>query len=154
ANRTQDPRSPGRNPFLHHPTQRCSSSGITPRFRGLPPGKRQIPHVFLTRPPREPPEGDPVRLACIRHAASVDPEPGSNSPPSCVLTVPPVPPVATGSSTRALFLTLVWLGPPSPQPPVQPHHRRPPKSAPDPGPPPAADRNGGLLRLPHTTSPV
>jgi hypothetical protein len=37
--------------------------------------------VFLTRPPRDSPEGEPVRLACIRHAASVDPEPGSNSPP-------------------------------------------------------------------------
>ena len=39
--------------------------------------------MFLTRPPRTPPEGDPVRLACIRHAASVNPEPGSNSPPNC-----------------------------------------------------------------------
>ena len=38
--------------------------------------------MLLTRPPRKRPEGDPVRLACIRHAASVDPEPGSNSPPS------------------------------------------------------------------------
>ena len=37
--------------------------------------------MFLTRPPRDPPEDEPVRLACIRHAASVDPEPGSNSPP-------------------------------------------------------------------------
>lgn len=37
--------------------------------------------MFLTRPPRKVPEGTPVRLACIRHAASVDPEPGSNSPP-------------------------------------------------------------------------
>jgi hypothetical protein len=55
--------------------------GITPRFRGLPPTSGQIAHVFLTRPPRLSPEGNPVRLACIRHAASVDPEPGSNSPP-------------------------------------------------------------------------
>src|SRR5690348_14927236 len=36
-------------------------------------------HVFLTRPPLPLlPEG--VRLACVRHAASVYPEPGSNSP--------------------------------------------------------------------------
>lgn len=28
------------------------------------------------------PRRDPVRLACIRHAASVNPEPGSNSPPT------------------------------------------------------------------------
>jgi hypothetical protein len=59
-----------------------SSCGITHRFRRLPPTSGQFAHVFLTRPPRKPPEGDPVRLACIRHAASVDPEPGSNSPPS------------------------------------------------------------------------
>ena len=37
--------------------------------------------MFLTRPPRDASEDAPVRLACIRHAASVDPEPGSNSPP-------------------------------------------------------------------------
>ena len=37
--------------------------------------------MLLTRPPRDCPESQPVRLACIRHAASVDPEPGSNSPP-------------------------------------------------------------------------
>ena len=59
-----------------------STCGITSRFRQLSPAPGQIAHVFLTRPPREIPEGTPVRLACIRHAASVDPEPGSNSPPS------------------------------------------------------------------------
>jgi hypothetical protein len=69
-------------PFLGIPTRIPSAYGITPRFRGLPPAGGQIGHVFLTRPPRECPEGHPVRLACIRHAASVDPEPGSNSPPS------------------------------------------------------------------------
>ena len=69
------------SPFLTPPTRAASVSGITPRFRGLPPAGGQVGHVFLTRPPREPPERSPVRLACIRHAASVDPEPGSNSPP-------------------------------------------------------------------------
>jgi hypothetical protein len=42
--------------------------------------------VFLTRPPRKSPERNPVRLACIRHAASVDPEPGSNSPPRILVS--------------------------------------------------------------------
>ena len=37
--------------------------------------------MLRTRPPRSTPEGARARLACIRHAASVDPEPGSNSPP-------------------------------------------------------------------------
>lgn len=40
-------------------------------------------HVLLTRPPLTSEEQAPrlfARLACIRHAASVHPEPGSNSP--------------------------------------------------------------------------
>ncbi len=38
-------------------------------------------HVILTRPPLPLPlRGESVRLACVRHAASVGPEPGSNSP--------------------------------------------------------------------------
>ncbi len=41
--------------------------------------------MFLTRPPRSTSEEAPVRLACIRHAASVVPEPGSNSPSSSPL---------------------------------------------------------------------
>ncbi|KAA0059499.1 hypothetical protein E6C27_scaffold45462G00010 [Cucumis melo var. makuwa] len=35
-------------------------------------------YALLTRPPLERPL--PVRLACVKHAASVHPEPGSNSP--------------------------------------------------------------------------
>ena len=90
ANRPQVPRAPIRRSFLTNPTRSASVSGITHRFRWLPPCARQLPHAFLTRPPRERPEGRPVRLACIRHAASVDPEPGSNSPPSAYfLTTPP-----------------------------------------------------------------
>ena len=54
--------------------------GLTPGFPGLSPARGQVAHVLLTRPPRSTPEGVPVRLACIRHAASVVPEPGSNSP--------------------------------------------------------------------------
>ena len=38
--------------------------------------------MLRIRPPRSTPEEVRVRLACIRHAASVDPEPGSNSPPN------------------------------------------------------------------------
>ena len=37
--------------------------------------------MLRTRPPRSTLERVRARLACIRHAASVDPEPGSNSPP-------------------------------------------------------------------------
>ena len=58
-----------------------SVRGITRRFRRLPPAPGQVAHALLARPPRERAEARPVRLACIRRAASVDPEPGSNSPP-------------------------------------------------------------------------
>src|SRR2546427_8568349 len=56
-------------------------SGISPRFRGLSQSQGQVTHVLLTRSPLEyPRKGLSVRLACVKHAASVRPEPGSNSP--------------------------------------------------------------------------
>ena len=58
------------------------SCGISPPFGGLSPTSGQVAHVLLTRLPLyRSPEGDfLVRLACVRHAASVRSEPGSNSP--------------------------------------------------------------------------
>ena len=61
--------------------------GISSRFQLLSPCVGQVTHALLTRPPLShknlPPEGFRllcfVRLACVRHAASVHPEPGSNS---------------------------------------------------------------------------
>ena len=55
--------------------------GISVRFQTLSPSERQVTHALLTRPPLTfIPEGNQsVRLACVRHAASVRPEPGSNS---------------------------------------------------------------------------
>lgn len=56
-------------------------SGIRPSFPGLSRSAGQIAHVLLTRSPLEyPRRGLSVRLACVKHAASVRPEPGSNSP--------------------------------------------------------------------------
>ncbi|WP_232725366.1 hypothetical protein, partial [Bacillus sp. FJAT-44742] len=62
-------------------------SGISPGFPGLSQSVRQVAHVLLTRPPLIPQAlprraqlASCARLACIRHAASVRPEPGSNSP--------------------------------------------------------------------------
>ena len=63
------------------------SCGINRNFSRLFPTKGQIAHALLTRPPlgnaRTLAEASipayPVRLACVRHAASVHPEPGSNS---------------------------------------------------------------------------
>ena len=54
--------------------------GISSRFQLLSPTERQVPHALLTRSPlSDPRRNHPVRLACVRHAASVRPEPGSNS---------------------------------------------------------------------------
>ena len=61
--------------------------GISSRFQLLSPCMRQVTHALLTRPPLShkiiiPEENQIecfVRLACVKHAASVHPEPGSNS---------------------------------------------------------------------------
>ena len=54
--------------------------GISSRFQLLSPTERQVPHALLTRSPlSDTRRYHPVRLACVRHAASVRPEPGSNS---------------------------------------------------------------------------
>src|SRR5690349_24986308 len=56
-------------------------SGINHRFRWLSQSQGQITHVLLTRSPLEyHRSGLSARLACVKHAASVRPEPGSNSP--------------------------------------------------------------------------
>src|SRR5437588_5694831 len=63
------------------PTTTC---GISTGFPVLSPTSGQVAHVLLTRSPlgQSLPYGKEnlVRLACVRHAASVNPEPGSNSP--------------------------------------------------------------------------
>jgi hypothetical protein len=57
--------------------------GISPPFDGLFHTRRQVTHVLLTRSPRARSlycyRKLRVRLACVRHAASVRSEPGSNS---------------------------------------------------------------------------
>jgi hypothetical protein len=58
-------------------------SGISYGFPKLSQSLGQVTHVLLTRSPLITPKQAPkvtVRLACVKHAASVRPEPGSNSP--------------------------------------------------------------------------
>ena len=66
--------------------------GISSHFWLLSPSIRQVTHALLTRPPleidqirRSLNEMFPVRLACVKHAASVHPEPGSNSLIKCLM---------------------------------------------------------------------
>ena len=63
------------------------SCGISSRFQLLSPSERQVPHALLTRPPLSSASIGRilfpqilVRLACVKHAASVHPEPESNPP--------------------------------------------------------------------------
>ena len=71
-----------RPPFSAGPEGPVVLSGISSSFPELSRARRQITHALLTRAPLYlPPEGGfLVRLACVRHAASVNSEPGSNSP--------------------------------------------------------------------------
>ena len=69
-------------PFPSAPCGAVGLCGISSRFQLLSPSLRQVPHALLTRSPLSQKEQAPldfVRLACVRRAASVRPEPGSNS---------------------------------------------------------------------------
>ena len=90
----------GREPIYHRIAPlmylRCRKymlCGISSRFQLLSPCDRQVAHALLTRPPLSSDSFDRsripksfVRLACVKHAASVRPEPGSNSLKNCILT--------------------------------------------------------------------
>jgi hypothetical protein len=72
---------PNRRNFQPPPRRMEIISGIRPGFPGLSRSWRQVAHVLLTRSPLVyPRRGLTARLACVKHAASVRPEPGSNSP--------------------------------------------------------------------------
>ena len=67
--------------------------GISSRFQLLSPSLRQVTHALLTRSPlrcliilRRFSLNISVRLACVRRAASVRPEPGSNSLVNCIFS--------------------------------------------------------------------
>ena len=69
-------------PLIAKPCGSAMSCGISVLFKTLSPSERQVTHALLTRPPLSSQKQAPncsVRLACVRHAASVRPEPGSNS---------------------------------------------------------------------------
>ena len=73
----------GRGPFNISKMPSICLSGFSSRFQPLSRVHGQVTYVLLTRSPLD--SGKQaflplVRLACIRHAASVHPEPGSNSP--------------------------------------------------------------------------
>ena len=101
---------------------RCRPSwpwGITRRFHRLSPRKGLVAYALRTRAPLSlPRREDPVRLACIRPAASVHPEPGSKSSLSYCCTyfffllglryVLAVPYSRNGPASRRTVSDLCW----------------------------------------------
>ena len=75
---------PNRKTFISRSCDPLVLSGISRRFHLLSQRPGLVSHVILTRSPLGLPlycySVDLVRLACVKHAASVRPEPGSNSP--------------------------------------------------------------------------
>ena len=71
-----------RPPFTPGAAAPVVLSGISPSFDRLSRSRRQVTYVLLTRAPLYSWSCPhfPARLACVRHAASVRSEPGSNSP--------------------------------------------------------------------------
>ena len=61
---------------------KTSTCGIQPPFEGLSPSLSPVRYALLTRLPcySHPKRPFRIRLACVKHAASVRSEPGSNSP--------------------------------------------------------------------------
>ena len=86
--------------------------------------------MLLTRSPLiHPKKGFTVRLACVKHAASVRPEPGSNSPSKNISTpTPQKRSISTSCQHRIQPLTQTKTGPSSINKGIQPE---PPKSSPD-----------------------
>ena len=70
-----------RDPFTRPGPPDPVVSRLSRRFQRLSRSSGQVSYVLRTRAPLSTPrKGLPVRLACVRHAANVHPEPGSNSP--------------------------------------------------------------------------
>ena len=97
-NRPQDPpKAP--HGFPQPASADRAHAGLPAVSDGYPPPRGRFPTCYA--PVRHvTPRRKPVRLACIRHAASVDPEPGSNSPPFS--------PAETGNSPKAGISCDYW----------------------------------------------
>jgi hypothetical protein len=81
---------PDRRSFPPRPRTVGVISGISSCFQLVFRSQGQVAHVLLTRSPLVyPRRGLTVRLACVKHAASVRPEPGSNSPLKNIGTATP-----------------------------------------------------------------
>ena len=90
-----------RPPFSSDSKLSVVLSGISPSFDGLSQSPGQVIHVLLTRAPVYSPSCPDFlpRLACLRHAASVRSEPGSNSPKRLIISIGPCRLIGTDRQT-------------------------------------------------------
>src|SRR5205814_6399341 len=80
---------PSRNSFHHKRCLRWSYPVLIPVSRSYPRARGRLLTCYSPVRRSSTPKGLSARLACVKHAASVRPEPGSNSP--LMLCVPPAP---------------------------------------------------------------
>ena len=134
----QAPR-PSAQPFASTGPPVLALSRISRRFQRLSRSSGQVSYVLRTRAPLSVHRSElPVRLACVRHAANVHPEPGSNSPfvPHAHLyrySVGPGtrPPAGRTGCSLASHSPVVKLRPePSPGPAASQNARAPRKTPP------------------------
>jgi hypothetical protein len=71
---------PSRKTFHHPPCRRWSYPVLDPVSRAYPRAKGRLLTCYSPVRRSSTPKGLSARLACVKHAASVRPEPGSNSP--------------------------------------------------------------------------
>src|SRR5262249_19267770 len=69
-----------RNPFHHSRCRPWSYPVLIPVSRSYPGAKGRLLTCYSPVRRSSTPKGLSARLACVKHAASVRPEPGSNSP--------------------------------------------------------------------------
>ena len=71
---------PGRKTFHTQPCDQMSYPVLAPVSEGYPKAKGRLLTCYSPVRRSSTPKGLSARLACVKHAASVRPEPGSNSP--------------------------------------------------------------------------
>ena len=72
--------TPRRKTFHPHPCRQRSYPVLAPVSEGYPKAKDRLLTCYSPVRRSSTPKGLSARLACVKHAASVRPEPGSNSP--------------------------------------------------------------------------
>src|SRR3569833_289631 len=81
---------PDRKTFHTHPCERMSYPVLAPVSEGYPKVQGRLLTCYSPVRRSSTPKGLSARLACDKHAASVRPEPGSNSPPKTWKTNPSI----------------------------------------------------------------